>query len=288
MAHIISVTNEKGGVGKTTTAQTLARELAKKNKVLLIDWDTQRTLTKGYNLEVVLGDSFNEYMLEHSSEKIFEREAVSPLDITFILDEHVTCSKLKYKELHFLPSPGRILGKIADSARGGKDLMLKHYLKKIKEDYDYIIIDSIPSSTTTLFSSSVVAADSILVPIQTKHNAIMGANEFIETVDEIISDYEIKYKNVFILPIMYNSQRTDDKAVLAEIQTDYLEFIATCDSISKAEVTILPTIPERANFSKAQSFGYSVQDYTECFDKGNRDLLLTIENIVKKIKKMQG
>ena len=284
MCHIISCINQKGGVAKTTTAHMLARELAKtSNRVLMIDFDGQATLTKLINLKAHFDeDALNDYMEKNSLLKIFKRESVEPLDITDIVKENENCSSAPIKELHLLPSPGKELGFIADAVPTGKNTILKRYLNTIKDKYDYIIIDSLPS-LSTLFENILWASDSLIIPIQTKFNAMTGANDFVKVVDDVMADYEIKYKNIFILPTMYNMQRRDDKETLVEIKTSYLDYIKACDNIGKSNIVVLDTVPERAIFSKSQSYGLFLQDFIECYDKGKSELLLLLEKITKQI-----
>ena len=283
-ATILAVTNQKGGVSKTTTSMALARELAKKHKVLLIDFDGQATLTELVDMYAHFDKDFlDQYYKDNSVLKIFNRETISPIDITDIVKES-SKQKVKINELHFIPSVGNSLSFVAESVSGGKDLLLKKYLNTVKDDYDYIIIDSLPG-VSTLFNNVLLAADSILIPIQTKTNSIAGANEFIKLVDDVIGDYDITYKNIFILPSMYNKQRRDDNDVLAEIKTSYLDFINGCKNVGKINTVILDAIPERSVFSNAQAVRYFLQDYIEHFDTGKRDILLLLEKVTKTITK---
>lgn len=283
MCKIIGCINQKGGVAKTTTTHTLARELAKKHKVLMVDFDGQATLTKLVNLENYYDkNSLQTYNEENSLLKIFNRETVEPIDITEIVKENEECSSASINELHLLPSPGKQLGFTAEAVPTGKNTVLKRYLNSIKDKYDYIIIDSLPS-ISILFENILFASDSLIIPIQTKFSAMSGANDFIEIIDNVMADYEIRYKNLFILPTMYNMKRKDDKETLAEINTSYLKYISACKNIRQTNVVLLDTIPERAVFSKSQSYGLFLQDYIECYDKGKSDLLLLLEKIALQI-----
>lgn len=281
---VLALINQKGGVAKTTAAQTIARELAKKNKVLLIDFDGQATLTELIDLYEHFDKEFlDQYFQENSILKIFNREEISPIDITDIIKASSN-QKVKVNELHFIPSVGNALSFIAEGVSGGKDLLLKNFLKTIKNDYDYIVIDSLPG-VSTLFKNVLLAADSLVIPIQTKTNAIAGANEFIKVVDEVMGDYGAEYKNLFILPTVYNKQRRNDKDVLAEIKTSYLDFIKGRKYVGEINTVVLDAIPERAVFSNAQDVRYFLQDYIESFDTGKRDILLLLEKITKTITK---
>lgn len=281
MGSVISIVNQKGGVGKTTTAQALAREFAKTNKVLLIDFDGQATLTELMDLNNHFDNEFiQEYMSTENIVKIFERASIEPMDITGILKDENGKSIVEINELHFIPSPGNSIVAAAESVSGGKDMLLNKYLQKIKADYDYVIIDALPS-VSTLFRNVLLASDALIVAIQTKTNAIAGANGFLQVLNDVLEDYDKTYKHLFILPTMYNKQRRDDKETLAEIMGSYMASLKTYSSIGKIPTTLLEEIPDRTVFSNAQAVRYFLQDYIEGFDTGKRDILLLLENISK-------
>jgi chromosome partitioning protein len=283
MGSVISIVNQKGGVGKTTTAQALAREFAKTNKVLLIDFDGQATLTELMDLNNHFDNEFiKEYMSTESIVKIFERASIEPLDITGILKDENGKSIVSINELHFIPSPGNSIVAAAESVSGGKDMLLNKYLQKVKDDYDYVIIDALPS-VSTLFRNVLLASDALIVAIQTKTNAIAGANGFLQVLNDVLEDYDKTYNHLFILPTMYNKQRRDDKETLAEIMGSYMTSLKTYSSIGKIPTTLLEEIPDRTVFSNAQAVRYFLQDYIEGFDTGKRDILLLLENISKVI-----
>jgi chromosome partitioning protein len=281
VGSVISIVNQKGGVGKTTTAQALAREFAKTNKVLLIDFDGQATLTELMDLNNHFDNELiKEYMSKESIVKIFERASIEPLDITDILKDENGKSIVPINELHFIPSPGNSIVAAAESVSGGKDMLLNKYLQKIKDDYDFVIIDALPS-VSTLFRNVLLASDALIVAIQTKTNAIAGANGFLQVLNDVLEDYDKTYNHLFILPTMYNKQRRDDKETLAEIMGSYMTTLKTYSSIGKIPTTLLEEIPDRTVFSNAQAVRYFLQDYIEGFDTGKRDILLLLENISK-------
>jgi chromosome partitioning protein len=285
MAHVIGCINKKGGVAKTTMTHAIGRELSKKYRVLLIDFDGQASLTDLFDLKSNFDEEqLSDYFKNNSLLNIFTKKSTEPLDVSSMITKNESCADAKVKALHLLPSPGYTLGNVAESVVGGKELMLKKYINKIKDDYDFIIIDSLPS-VSTLFINVLLASDSLLMPIETKYMAFAGSNEFISLIDDISENYDIEYENLFLLPTKHNKQRMDDKDVLAEIKTDFIDFIESCNNISKTPVTLLKPIPERSVFSNAQAVGYFPQEYIECFDKGKRDILLLLENTAKKIRK---
>ena len=289
MGIVLSIVNQKGGVGKTTMAQALAREFAKTHKVLLIDFDGQATLTELIDLNNNFDEQFiQDYMKSDSIVKIFERETIEPLNITGMLKDENGKAIVPINELHFIPSPGNIMVSAAESVSGGKDMLLNKYLQKIKDEYDYIIIDALPS-VSTLFRNVLLASDALIVTIQTKTNAIAGANGFLQVLDDVLGDYEKTYKHLFILPTMYNKQRRDDKDTLAEIMGSYMQSLKTYKSIGAISTTLLEEIPDRTVFSNAQAVRYFLQDYIEGFDTGKRDILLLLENIAKTVtEKLRG
>lgn len=279
MGEVISVVNQKGGVGKSTMASILARNLAKDHRVLLIDFDGQATLTELVDLPSHFdADFLDEYRKTDSICKIFERESIEPLNITSILQDENGKSIVPINELHFIPSAGNSMSFIAEGVSAGKDLMLKKFLGKIKGEYDYIVIDALPS-VTTLFKNVLLASDALIIPIQTKTNAIAGANSFLKILDEVLGDYENSYKHIFVLPTMYNKQRKDDNDTLAEIMTGYMKYLKALPHLGKIPSSMLDAIPERSVFSNAQSVRYFLQDYIEGFDTGKKDILLLIERM---------
>jgi chromosome partitioning protein len=284
LGKVIGFINQKGGVGKSTYSSTIARELSKTYTVLMIDFDGQATLTHLLNLESVYDRSdLDAYMEQNSIIKIFNRETIEPLDITDFVKQ-TNPSSVPIKELHLIPSPGNKMGSAAEGVAGGRDLLLKKYIEKIKSNYDYIIIDSLPS-TGTLFKNVLLASNILVIPIETKTNAIAGANEFLGVLNEVIGDYDVNYDHLFVLPTKYNKQRRDDKETLAEIETSYIEAIRSYEFISKLDITVLEAIPERSVFSNAQAVRYFLQDFVETYENGKKDILYLIEKLCKRIVK---
>lgn len=168
MNRIIAITNQKGGVGKTTTAINLAACLAKEGKkTLLIDLDPQGNATSGLGFDkndqertsydVVIGDCTVYDAIVHT----------------------------KYKKLDLIPSNVDLAGaevELADAET--KQFLLKVQIRTLKEDYDFIIIDC-PPSLGLLTVNALTAADTALVPIQCEYFALEGLSQLIQTVDMI-------------------------------------------------------------------------------------------------------
>lgn len=168
MNRIIAITNQKGGVGKTTTAINLAACLANEGKkTLLIDLDPQGNATSGLGFDkndqertsydVVIGDCTVYDAIVHT----------------------------KYKKLDLIPSNVDLAGaevELADTET--KQFLLKVQIRTLKEEYDFIIIDC-PPSLGLLTVNALTAADTALVPIQCEYFALEGLSQLIQTVDMI-------------------------------------------------------------------------------------------------------
>ncbi len=168
MNRIIAITNQKGGVGKTTTAINLAACLANEGKnTLLIDLDPQGNATSGLGFDkndqertsydVVIGDCTVYDAIVHT----------------------------KYKKLDLIPSNVDLAGaevELADAET--KQFLLKVQIRTLKEEYDFIIIDC-PPSLGLLTVNALTAADTALVPIQCEYFALEGLSQLIQTVDMI-------------------------------------------------------------------------------------------------------
>ena len=166
MGRIIAVANQKGGVGKTTTATNLSACLAEKGKkVLAIDIDPQGNMTSG------LGVDKNEL-----DETVYE----------LILDECTLEDCLQtdvLENLALIPSNVNLAGaEIELIGVEDKEFILKEAIDQVKEQYDFIIIDC-PPSLNTLTVNAMTTADTVLVPIQCEYFALEGLSQLIHTID---------------------------------------------------------------------------------------------------------
>jgi chromosome partitioning protein len=277
VAKIISVANQKGGVAKTATCRYFADiAVAQGKKVLLMDFDPQASLTKGFGFNPELFEGVNDGNICN----IFNQELVNVINVGE--EDEV---------LHLIPS-NRELGIIGQGNIIGKDLMLRKFIKKNKlsEVYDVIIIDNNPKFDTMTINT-ILASNIIVIPVVTAKDEQEGLHGFFKNTEETLSTFDHAIEKMVVIPSRYNKATKVSKEYLKIIKEDTLPFIKEmCPTIAEAETLVSEPVPEKVAFPDASSYNLSVYKYLTMYSsessmkKDKREKLLSLlEKIVKNV-----
>lgn len=237
MAKIISVVNQKGGVGKTTSAVNLVACLGAMGKrVLLVDIDPQGNTTSGYGIQRK-GLTVTSYELLIGS--CSAREAII---------------KTKFQGVDIIPSNINLAGAELEMAVLDKrEALLKNALAIVQNDYDYIFFDC-PPSLGLITLNALTASDSFIVPIQCEYYALEGLAQLMSTVRTIKRLYNPYIELEGVLLTMYDGRLNLTQQVVTEVKNFFP---------NKVYATV---IPRNVRLSEAPSFGEPVLYY----DRGSR------------------
>ena len=249
MGKIISIANQKGGVGKTTTSVSLSAILAKKGKkILMIDMDPQGNGTSGLGIDKNVKFSVYDVIIDD-------------------VEIENTIKKTEIENLDVCPSNINLAGaevELVDMEE--REQRLKSKLDKIKEKYDYIIIDC-PPSLGLVTLNAFTASDSVLIPVQCEYYALEGLGQLIKTINLVKKHLN---KSLYIegaLLTMYDARTNLSNQVVKEVKR-YFE-----DKVYKV------VIPRNVKLSEAPSYGMPITLYdkrskgAKCYEKLAKEFL---------------
>ena len=232
MSRVFAIANQKGGVGKTTTAINLAASLAANDfRVLVIDSDPQGNATSGLGVakdpdrpslyQVLLGD-------------VPAREAIQATDL---------------EGLHLISADKNLVGADLELVEiPNREFRLRECISDIREEYRFVLIDC-PPALDLLTLNALIAADSVLVPIQCEFFALEGVSELMDTIDRIRDSFQHPLQVEGILLTMYDDRTNLTRQVAADLR----EFFG--DQVFRT------VIPRSIRLAEAPSFGKPILGY---------------------------
>ena len=233
MSRVIAIANQKGGVGKTTTAINLGAGLAvAERRTLIVDMDPQGNATSGMGIDrAQLRGSVYDILLEGSSVA------------------EVRVERVHFPYLDIVPSSQDLVGaEVELGERAQRELVLRRALEPVRDEYDYVLLDC-PPSLGLLTLNTLAAADTVLIPIQCEFYALEGLSQLLNTVRLVQQNLNPKLQIEGVLLTMYD-QRLNLSRQVAEEANEYF-----------GSRVFKSVIPRNVRLAEAPSFGKPIVLY---------------------------